>query len=173
MTDRSRESLDEQLARLSLDVAPPHNLWPNIVRRIVKRPPNAPWMAIAAATAAICCATGLTWAVLHGHQSSRDRAASPVVAVSFDEPRDAGYVAARAALQQTFQERLALLDPVTRTQIETSLAAIRKAREDIRKALAAQPDSPVLEQLLESAWHDEFDLYEDVVRTTQPTLAST
>jgi hypothetical protein len=36
-------------------------------------------------------------------------------------------------------------------------------------ALAAQPDSPVLEQLLASALHDEFDLYDDVVRTTQPT----
>ena len=64
-----------------------------------------------------------------------------------------------------------LLDPPTRAKIEANLAVIHKARDDIRKALATDPDSPVLEQLLESAWHDEFDLYDDVIRTTQPTLA--
>ena len=77
----------------------------------------------------------------------------------------------RTALQQTFRERLALLDPATRAQIEASLAVIHRAREEIRKALGAAPDNPVLEHLLQSTWHDEFDLYDDVVRTTQPTLA--
>ena len=91
--------------------------------------------------------------------------------MSFDEPRDAGYVAARAALEQTFRERLALLDPDTRTQIEASLAVIHRAHEEIRKGLEAAPENPVLEHLLQSTWHDEFDLYDDVVRTTQPTLA--
>jgi hypothetical protein len=93
------------------------------------------------------------------------------VGASLAEPRDASYLATRAALEKTFHERLALLDPATRAQIEMSLTSIRAAREDIAKALAAHPESPMLEQLLESAWHDEFNLYDDVVRTTQPTLA--
>jgi hypothetical protein len=91
--------------------------------------------------------------------------------MSLDEPHDPGYLAARAGLVDTFRERLAMLDPPTRAKIEANLAVIHQARDDIRKALAADPDSPVLEQLLESAWHDEFDLYDDVIRTTQPTLA--
>jgi hypothetical protein len=99
------------------------------------------------------------------------RVAAAAVAASFEEPHDAGYLAARTALEETFHERLALLDPATRAQIESNLATIRAAREDIARALAKDPESPVLEQLLESAWHDEFDLYDDVVRTTQPTLA--
>ena len=90
---------------------------------------------------------------------------------NFGEPNDPRYLAARAELERTFNQRLGELDPATRAKIEADLASIRKARDDIRKALAAQPDSPVLEQLLASALHDEFDLYDAVVRTTQPTSA--
>jgi hypothetical protein len=132
-------------------------------------------MTLAAAAASACLATALTWVVLHARPGSVvDHGPSKAtLAVSFDEPRDSGYVAARAALQQTFRERLALLDPKTRAQIESDLAVIRRARDDLRKALSAQPATPVLEQLLESTWHDEFDLYDDVVRATQPTVART
>jgi hypothetical protein len=170
-----RESLDELIAKLPRDVEPPRNLWPHIVRGIIRPPRRTPWLAFVAAGAVICLSGGLAWVILGGRPAALRPApiVAVVPAVAFDEPRDAQYVATRVALQRTFEERLALLDPETRAQIESSLAAIRKAREDIRKALAAQPDSPVLEQLLESAWHDEFDLYEEVVQTTQPTLAST
>jgi hypothetical protein len=92
-------------------------------------------------------------------------------AANLGEPSDPRYLAARTELERTFNQRLAQLDPATRAKIEADLASIRKARDDIRKALASQPDSPVLEQLLASALHDEFDLYDAVVRTTQPTSA--
>jgi hypothetical protein len=92
-------------------------------------------------------------------------------AANLGEPSDPRYLAARAELERTFNQRLGELDPATRAKIEADLASIRQARDDIRKALASQPDSPVLEQLLASALHDEFDLYDAVVRTTQPTSA--
>jgi hypothetical protein len=168
MKDGAPETLDEQLARLPPDIVPPRNLWPGIAREIARRPRASPAMAFAAAAAAICIAAALAWVVLHSRPTPVDpRLQTMSVAASFDEPHEAGYLAARAALEQTFQERVALLDPATRAQIESNLAAIRAAREDIRKALGKDPESPVLEQLLESAWHDEFDLYDDVVRTTQ------
>ena len=172
MKDSAPTTLDEQLAKLASDIVPPRNLWPGIVREILRRPRASPALAFAAAAAVICFAGALAWVVLHGRPgSSGSGAPTAYIGASLTEPRDAGYLAARAALETTFHERLALLDPATRAQIETSLASIRAAREDIAKALAAHPESPVLEQLLESAWHDEFDLYDDVVRTTQPTLA--
>jgi hypothetical protein len=172
MKDSAPATLDEQLAKLASDVVPPRNLWPGIVREILRRPRASPALAFAAAAAVICFAGVLAWLVLHGRPgSSGSGAATAYVRASLAEPTDAGYLATRAALEKTFHERLALLDPATRAQIETSLASIRAAREDIAKALATDPESPVLEQLLESAWHDEFDLYDDVVRTTQPTLA--
>jgi hypothetical protein len=174
MNDPLQNSLDEQLANLARDVPPPRNLWPGIAGRLQRRPRRARPMlfAAAAAVAGACVASALTWAVLHG------RAASPatqlaVRARSFDEPRNASYVAARDSLEGSFRERLALLDPATRAQIEASLAVIRRAHEDIRKALASDPASPVLEQLWQSTWHDELDLYDHVVRATQPTMTRT
>jgi hypothetical protein len=172
MKDGARGNLDEKLARLAPDVAPPRDLWPGIAREIVRRPRASPVLAFAAAAGVICFAGVLAWVVLHGRPTGvAPRQESSYVAASLEEPREAGYLATRAALEETFHERLALLDPKTRAQIESNLATIRAAREDIRKALSTDPESPVLEQLLESAWHDEFDLYDDVVRTTQPTLA--
>jgi hypothetical protein len=172
MKDPTRESLDARLAKLQRDIVPPRYLWPSIEREIERQPLRTPQMvfAAAAAVAALMVAGAIVWAVLHSRTGTTGPGA-PSIAMSLDEPHDPGYLAARAGLVDTFRQRLAMLDAPTRAEIEANLAVIRKAREDIRKALAADPNSPVLEQLLESAWHDEFDLYDDVIRTTQPTLA--
>ena len=190
----TRISLDDELAKLSRDVSPQRDLWPGVVRGIVRTPrsaprfASAPWMAYAATTAGLCVAAALIWMMMYGRPplsaSGRGAAANPAGGASpaavtgpaagaagFGEPSDPNYLAARAELERTFNQRLTQLDPVTRAKIEADLASIRKARDDIRKALAAQPDSPVLEQLLASALHDELDLYDEVVRTTQPTSA--
>jgi hypothetical protein len=190
-----RLSLDEELAKLSRDVSPQRDLWPGVVRGIVRAPrsaprfASAPWMAYAATSAGLCVAAALIWVMMHGrppisangpataanHAAGGSPATGTAPAAglnaSFGEPNDPHYLAARAELERTFNQRLTQLDPATRAKIEADLASIRKARDDIRKALAAEPDSPVLEQLLASALHDELDLYDDVVRTTQPTSA--
>lgn len=180
MSDPLQKSLDEQLEELALDVPPPRNLWPVIAGRLERRPRRARPLVFAAAAGLVgaCVASVLTWAVLHGHSGSSvtplvARVPTAARAPTFDEPRNASYVAARDSLEVSFRERLALLDPATRAQIEASLAIIRQAHEDIRKALANDPACPVLEQLWQSTWHDELDLYERVVRGTQPTMTRT
>jgi hypothetical protein len=170
MTDR-QDSLDRLIANLPREVMPPGNLWPRVAARLSSRPRHAPPMALAAAIAlaAAGLASLFTWAVLQG--PSGPRVIQTVAATtSFDEPRDPKYVLARDSVEKTFRDRLALLEPATRAKIEASLAVIQKAHEDIRKALAADPQSPVLEQLWQSTWHDEFDLYDRVVQATQPTM---
>jgi hypothetical protein len=169
MKDSCEKSLDERLAGLPLDVAPPRNLWPGIAGRLrqSRRRGRPMAYAAAAAVAAACVASALTWAVLRGRTAPYPMALASSTA-AFDEPRNPGYVAARDGLEVSFRERLALLDPATRASIESSLAVIRRAHEDIRKALAGDPASPVLEQLWQSTWHDELDLYDHVVRATQP-----
>jgi hypothetical protein len=178
MNDPLQKSLDERLADLARDIPPPRNLWPGIAGRLRRHPRRTSPMALAAAAglAGACLATALTWAVLHGRPASPAAQPAALMAVrpqSFEEPRDPNYVAARASLEVNFRERLAMLDPATRAQIETSLAVIRRAHEDIRKALANDPASPVLEQLWQSTWHDELDLYDHVIRATQPTMTRT
>jgi hypothetical protein len=171
MNDRQQESLDRLIASLPRDIVPPGNVWPGIAARLSDRTRRAPPMALAAviAMAAAGLASFFTWAVLESR--SVPRVIQTVAATSsFEEPRDPKYVLARDAVEKTFRERLTLLEPATRAKIEASLAVIQKAHEDIRKALAADPQSPVLEQLWESTWHDEFDLYDRVVQATQPTM---
>jgi hypothetical protein len=172
LKDHTPDSLDARLGKLPRDIVPSRYLWPSIEREIERQPLRTPQMvlAAAAAVAALMIAGAIVWAVLHA-RAVTPTAEAPSIAMNLDEPNDAHYLAARADLVDTFRERLAMLDPATRAKIEANLAVIHKARDDIRKSLAEDPDSPVLEQLLESAWHDEFDLYDDVIRTTQPTLA--
>jgi len=172
MNDTLQKSLDEQLESLARDIPPPRNLWPGIARSLRGSPRRARPMvfAAAAAVAGACLASALTWAVLHGRQAPPAPQLAAAHAPTFDEPRNPRYVAARDSLELNFRERLKLLDPATRAQIEASLAVIRQAHEDIRKALASDPASPVLEQLWQSTWHDELDLYEHVVQATQPAM---
>jgi hypothetical protein len=171
MIDRQHESLDRLIASLPKDVVPPGNLWPRVAAHLSAKPRHAPPMAMAAAVAVAAAglASFFTWAVLESRSVPRV-IQSVAVSAPFEEPRDPKYVLARDSVQKTFRERLAQLEPATRAKIEASLAVIQKAHEDIRKALAADPQSPVLEQLWESTWHDEFDLYDRVVEATQPTM---
>ena len=174
MNDRQQESLDRLIANLPREVAPPGNLWPRIAARLSHRTRRAPPMALAAAIAlaAAGLASFFTWAVLESR--TVPRVVQTVAArSSFEEPHDPKYVLARDAVEKTFRERLGLLEPATRAKIEASLAVIQKAHEDIRKALASDPQSPVLEQLWESTGQDEFDLYDRVVEATQPTMTRT
>jgi hypothetical protein len=174
MNDAQQESLDRLIARLPKDVVPPGNLWPGIAARLSARARRAPPMAMAAviALAAAGLASFFTWAVLES-RTVPIVVQSVAATGSFEEPRDPKYVLARDAVEKTFRERLGLLAPATREKIEASLAVIQKAHEDIRKALAADPQSPVLEQLWESTGQEEFDLYDRVVQATQPTMTRT
>jgi hypothetical protein len=169
--DTNGRSLDQQLSQLPQDVAPSRNLWPDIAQRIqpAQRRSRPILMAACVAAAAACLASVFTWAVLRKVAAPEGL---PMVASTkaFAEPGDPKYIKARDSLQQSFRERLALLDPTTRAKIEASLAVIRKAHEDIRQALLADPSSPVLEELWQSTWHDEIDLYDRVVETTQPSV---
>jgi hypothetical protein len=174
MIERPR-NLDRLLAEMPRDAAPERDLWPGIARAIAGKTPQTrrPWfMALASAAAAACLATLFTWAFMQRNS------VPPLIQAAagqgaFDEPRDPKFVLARNSLEKTYTERLALLKPETRAKIEASLAVIRKAHEDIRQALIADPQSVALRDMLQSTWHDEFDLYERVVQATQPTVSRT
>jgi hypothetical protein len=174
MIERSRESLDRLLEDLPRDARPQRDLWPGIAAGIGRKPRHsrAWFMAAASAAAAACLATVFTWAFLQRH-SVPGGIQTAGVQRAFDEPRDPRFILARDTLEKTYTERLALLKPETRVKIESSLALIHKAHEDIRQALIADPQSVALEQMLQSIWHDEFDLYESVVQATQPNLSRT
>jgi hypothetical protein len=165
-------SLDERLAQLPRELALERDLWPAIDAAITAdaasrpRPRRLP-LALAAGLAIALTAGIIGW------QAGRSHSLLPAAAAgtaAFAVPADPEYVKTRASLERTYQDRLALLEPVTRERIEHDLSIIRAANADIRRALAADPQSAVLNRLLASTWQQEFDLYATVVRTTEPAM---
>ena len=69
------------------------------------------------------------------------------------------YVELRAQLLEQFRARLAGLPDETRLRVEGDLAAIQKAADDIDAALAGDPASRLLNQLLLSTYQEELRLY--------------
>jgi len=170
------KSLDEQLAALARSIEPPQDLWPQIEAAIQPaRRSRSPWpLALAASVLVAAVSVMVTWKLLRAPggplASTTPALTQPVTAVSFALPQQAGYLAARAGLEQVFRERLQLLRPDTRAKIEANLAIIRTANDSIRQALEADPSSPLLLQQLQSTQQQEVDLYSNVARNTDPAI---
>jgi len=187
-------SIDEALVSLPRAVQPAHDLWPRIAAQLgpqadapvasgpgssppAARPQWPQWpLALAASLAVIGLAGALCWSVLRERAATELLARSsapPVTArtlVNFEPMHNADYVAARAELARVFNERLQLLAPATRTRVQADLETIRKAQEDIRAALAKDPASPLLQNLLQSTGQQEIQLYTSVNESTDPIL---
>jgi hypothetical protein len=186
-------SLDDALASASRDIQPARDLWPAISQAIGGRMPGVPtdlaavraarsartpWpLALAASLAVVCLVAALCWSVIHQRYNPDLTAHAAAVPgntlVIFGPPQTAAYLAARAALERTFNERLKLLAPATRTRVQADLETIRRANADLRSALAQDPASPLLLQLLHSTWQQEIDLYTSVAQSTEPLLRRT
>lgn len=177
------ESLDVALASLPREIHPGRELWPTIARNVgngVRPAPRAAWaqwpVALAASVVVANLVGALCWSVARERTTAELLAQRSLAAgtaslpVNFQLPQDANYVAARAALERTFNERLDLLAPATRERVRADLATIRKANADISAALAQDPASPLLWQLLRNTWQQEISLYTSVAQTTQSML---
>ena len=188
MNSENPGCVDKALARLPRELTPARDLWPAIAQATgpgaarerpepgLARGPRWP-VALAASLALVSLVAALSWSVLRQQAATallaQDGAASiPVrqTMVSFESPRNATFLSARAALEDTYRERLAMLAPATRARVQADLETIRKANADIRDALSRDPASPLLQQLLRSTWQQEIDLYTDVSRNTEPML---
>jgi hypothetical protein len=164
-------SLDEQLGGLAREVEPTRDLWPAVAAAIQPKARRRWPLAVAAGLVAA------TLAGVAGWQAGRYLGPAPAMSAASGMglqgatdpalPQGHGYLAARAVLERTYAERLPFLDVKTRLRIEHDLATIHAANADIRRALAADPQSPVLNRLLEGIWQQEFDLYVTVARNTQ------
>jgi hypothetical protein len=187
MNSETLGSVDEALARLPRELTPARDLWPAIAQAMHegaakqrRGPGPARWpqwpMALAASLALLGLVAALSWSVLRQQGATTllarggTAAATQQTMVSFDSPRDAAFVAARAALESTYEERLAMLAPATRARVQSDLEIIRRANADIRDALHRDPASPLLQQLLRSTWQQEIELYTDVSQATEPML---
>jgi hypothetical protein len=164
--------LDARLRALPTDIAPSRDLWPGIAAGIsmpmanteaaARRPAPRATFAIAAGIA-IAALGGLV-----GWEAARQMrpAATTALAEPVEAPHTAKYLATRELLEASYRQRVTLLAPTTRLRIERDLRTVRQAIADIRAALAADPDSRVLSELLASTSQQELDIYAAVATGT-------
>jgi hypothetical protein len=170
------EPIDRYLAALPREITPPLSVWSAVAAAIRPARPARWPVALAASLVVAEIAVTMMWSMTHptAETMMAQKAASPpeVTAVSFIAPDQGGYQRARTDIEKLFRERLTLLHPESRAKIEKNLKIIHDANEEIRRALEADPASPLLLQILQNTDQQEFDLYQSVVRNTEPVMRS-
>lgn len=177
----------KSLRDLPQDVAPPRDLWPQILAQIAPsaQAPNASdtarvppaavrivrmrWLAAAAAVG--CLAVGmwidrslLPLPKVEGGAPSVSTQATPGAPASLDVAyvSDPRYQRQRAALLASLQAQLNALPPGTRTKVLASLDTIGKAKQDLESALGKDPGNALLQELLVNTYQDEMRVLTDV-----------
>jgi hypothetical protein len=168
--------LDASLESLERDVEPRRDLWPDIESRLEprSRPRARAWAWQAAAAVVLVAVSSLVTATLvrrPGAPVARTHApaiAAPVVPATFASPYplNADYEAARRQLGADLEQRLATLPPSARQKLESNLAEMRRAAEEINAALAREPGDPLLEELLLNTYQDELGVLASVKQMT-------
>lgn len=185
-----RDPLDAALGALPQNVQPPRDLWAGIHAQIAADEAHSfarerrsftagRWGQLAAAVVLAIAASALTYVVTlrsmqDQPQLAQEAIPAPVLSAmpaSFSgELMGADYVKARAALDAEFEQRIALLPPVTRARLQNDLADLRRAANDIAATLAQHPSDPLLQDLLMSTYQSELQLFANVNEMTARSL---
>lgn len=163
---------------LPRDIAPARDLWPGIAARLGKEERRTAahafgWpMALAAGVVVAAVSALLTWGLLRepdatagGDMPAITESALLPVNYGPNSALGAQQLAARDALLVEFRVRFAQLAPATREAVLRNLAIIQQAADEIDAALAADPASGLLNDLLVGTYQQELDLYSKVVTT--------
>ncbi len=172
--DPEQDPLLAKAAGLAREVAPPRDLWPAIAARIAaesRRPPARTfgWPAALAAGVLVAAVSAmLTWGLLREPDPAAEAGAiaeSAILPVHYgtNSVLTPAELAARDALLAQFRERLGRLSPPTREAVLRNLAVIQRAADEIDAALAQDPASGLLNELLLGAYKQELQLYSKVV----------
>lgn len=176
---REQDPLLARAAELPQEIAPPRDLWPAIAARLAATPQRAGFRALgwpgalAAGFVVASVSALLTWglmrepdpAVASSPAASGASAAAAILPVQYgpNSGLGANELAARDELLVQFRRRLDELPPQTREAVMKNLAIIQRAADEIDAALAQDPASGLLNELLLGAYKQELQLYSKVV----------
>lgn len=179
MTESARN--DALLARardLSTGISPQQDLWPGIEAAISK--PRVSWWTPRLAQAAaivllIGASSGLTWLTTKDQVQVVEVVPAGLV---FEQASfggryalGVGYQEAHRDLEAQLDTELQRLSPQARAEVETNLAIVRGAIEQINKALAEEPDNSLLQELLLQTYREELALMKRVGGLTQYVMS--
>lgn len=180
MNDKTDSTFDDELmaaaSNLATGVKPERDLWPEIEQAIAQ--PAAPrktvWNTVWAQAAAVLLLVGGSSGLTYYTMSEQGDPVMPAVTgetlifqqvsgnFGGDYHLGPDYQDARRDLQSQLAEEMVNLSPETQTAVETNLTAIRQAIEEINKALEAEPENVLLQNLLISTYKEELALMQRV-----------
>ena len=182
---KHNDELMVKAAALANEVSPERDLWPGIEQAINEpvRPRRSGfgsmWAQAAAVVLLVGGSSGLTYLAMTGDEDptvppmveSIELGFEPVSA-NFGSQYTLGpdYIDARRILKGSFDENLDNLSPDAREEVIRNLATIRQAIDDINKALADQPDSVLLQELLLDSYRNELSLMMQVDGVTRNAM---
>jgi len=187
---REDDSVLRAVRRLPQEVDPRRDLWPGIEAGInrpwsgIERSPRTWVYAIAAGLGCMALGGLVTFAVMN----RAPQTSTPQTTIAAQQPgptpsnvtstelaprvigaKFGGYAAlgpeyerARASLEIALVERLDRLPPAERQKVERNLTEIRRSLREINTALALQPNSTLLQDLLLSTYQHELAILADV-----------
>lgn len=183
-----RKQSDELMAKaavLATEVSPERDLWPGIEQAINEpvRPRRSGfgsmWAQAAAVVLLVGGSSGLTYLAMTGDEDPTVPPMVDTIELGF-EPVSANfgsqytlgpdYIDARRILKGSFDENLDSLSPEAREEVIRNLATIRQAIDDINEALADQPDSVLLQELLLDSYRNELSLMMQVDGVTRNAM---
>ena len=182
---REQDPVLAKAAELPKEIAPAKDLWPGIASRLGEAPQRAAsfgWpMALAAGLLVAAVSALLTWGLVRepapdAIQVADTRPADPaIVPVNYgtNSALSPAELSARDELLVQFRRRIDELSPQTRVTVLKNLAVIQQAANEIDAALAQDPASGLLNQLLLDTYKRELQLYSKVVTAGGDTTRST
>ena len=162
--------LDTALRTVPRDLPPSRDLWPAIhaVIQADAAQEQSERRGIFSLSPLQQMAAGLVLMVLSSFVTywlSRQDNPAPIAANVATENKAesiaAEYLLARVELDRQFAARLATLPPATRAKLESSLADLRRAGDELMAELARNPDNRLLQELLISTYQSEARLLAD------------
>ena len=161
-------ALVEKAGALPGSIAPERDLWPSIRSRIEEgrgaaSPVRRPWAAVlfrGLAAAVVVLAIGAALLATRHEALSGDASEEVLRAQTAEEECEK----ARQDLREALERCEELLPPETLAVIEGNLTVIEQAAQDIRFALAEEPDNEHLERMLAATYRHELALVRQAVR---------
>lgn len=170
--DGREDRLIAMASRLSTEISPQRDLWPDIAVSI-STPKRSRWMPVFAQAAAVVLLVGasssLTYLAVKDQQATVPVPTVVTTDLLFEATSfggnyslGSGYQDARGNLASKLDRELERLSPESRSEVEKNMRIIRDAISEINVALEQEPDNVLLQELLLSAYRDELRLMQRV-----------
>ena len=172
------DKLMKAAGRLSTEISPARDLWPDIATAIEKPAPRS-WTPMLAQAAAVVLLIGASSTVTY-MVTSKDNASGPVIAspdmifeqASFGNRYNLGpgFQDARNSLLAELEFEMQRLSPESQEDIGINLKLIHDAIFDMNKALEEDPENLLLQERLLRTYREELSLLRRVSGLTRNVM---